>query len=86
MVGGHGPSTFQPLMIILQCLAVFGKVVIVPGFRHRGVNPEDLFDLLPQAKCTQGVLMPWMMEDIARRPDAETFIRPFDHVVFGGGA
>lgn len=29
--------------------------------------------------------MPWMMEDIARHPDAESLIRPFDHVCFGGG-
>lgn len=65
---------------------MFGKVAIVPGFRHRGVNPDDLFELLPKVNCTKGVFTPWMMECIARRPDAETFIRPFDHVAFGGGA
>lgn len=68
----------------MMCLSVFGKVVIVPGFRHRGVNPDDLFELLPKANCKKGIMTPWMMESIARRPDAETFIRPFDHVAFGG--
>lgn len=71
--------------MFLQCMSVFNKAVVIPGFRHRGVNPSDLFDLLPQAKCTKGVLMPWMMEDVARRSDGEKYMKEFEHVSFGGG-
>ncbi|CAN8102118.1 unnamed protein product [Discula destructiva] len=69
---------------LLMCISVFNKAVAVPGFRHRGVSPSDLLELLPQAKCTNGILTPWMMEDVARRPDAGKFIQEFDNVSYSG--
>lgn len=68
-----------------QVISVFNKAVVVPGFRHRIVNPSDVPKLLPQAKCTKAVLTPWIMEEIARRPDAEELLKDFEMVAFGGG-
>ncbi|KAF3767061.1 acetyl-CoA synthetase-like protein [Cryphonectria parasitica EP155] len=68
----------------MMCLSVFGRAIVIPGFRHHGVSPSDLCQILPQAKVTKGIMTPWMMEDLSRRPDAGDFIRPFEHVCFGG--
>lgn len=67
-----------------QIVSVFNKAVVVPGFRHRTVNPSELAELLPWARCTKGALTPWMMEDIARRSDAEELLKNFELVAFGG--
>lgn len=68
----------------MMCMSIFNKAVVIPGFRHRSVSQSDLFDLLGQAKCTKAIFVPWMMEEVARSPDAEKFIKEFDHAAFGG--
>ncbi|RYP05428.1 hypothetical protein DL765_009844 [Monosporascus sp. GIB2] len=72
-----------------QCamvLSVFGKGVFVPGFRHRSVQASDIYAIIENANITKAILTPWMMEDIARNPNAKDYIQPFEKVCFGGAA
>ncbi|KAG6366016.1 hypothetical protein INS49_000192 [Diaporthe citri] len=66
------------------CLSVFGKSVFLPGFRHRTAVASEAHLLLPHANASKAFFTPWIMEDIARRPDAAKLIKPFQHVCFGG--
>ncbi|RYO79002.1 hypothetical protein DL762_008392 [Monosporascus cannonballus] len=65
-------------------LSVFGGGVFVPGFRHRGVQASDIYAIVENANVTKGMLTPWMMEDIARNPNAKDYIQRFEKVCFGG--
>ncbi|RYP29495.1 hypothetical protein DL767_006685 [Monosporascus sp. MG133] len=72
-----------------QCalnLSVFGGGVFVPGFRHRGVQASDIYAIIENANVTKAILTPWMMEDIARNPNAKDYIQGFEKVCFGGAA
>ena len=66
-------------------LSVFGGGVFVPGFRHRGVDTTDIYSIIENARVTKAILTPWMMEDIARKPNAKDYIERFSKVCFGGG-
>lgn len=68
-----------------QSITVFGKAVLLPGFRDRGVDASEICQLLARANATKAFFAPWMMETVARRKDARKFIEPLDNVVFGGG-
>lgn len=68
-----------------QCISVFGKTVFLPGFRHRTAVASEVHLLLPYANASKAFFTPWVMEEIARRPDAADLIKPFEHVCFGGG-
>lgn len=70
---------------LAMIMSVFGGGVFVPGFRHRGVGTSEIVDILNHAKVKLGMLTPWMMESIARRADAKSYIESFDTVFFGGG-
>ncbi|RYP43923.1 hypothetical protein DL768_009554 [Monosporascus sp. mg162] len=65
-------------------LSVFGGGVFVPGFRHRGVQASDIYAIIENANATKAILTPWMMEDIARNPNAKNYIQGFEKVCFGG--
>ncbi|RYP38849.1 hypothetical protein DL767_002411 [Monosporascus sp. MG133] len=65
-------------------LSVFGGGVFVPGFRHRGVQASDIYAIIENANATKAILTPWMMEDIARNPNAKDYIQGFEKVSFGG--
>ncbi|KAL2292826.1 hypothetical protein FJTKL_07888 [Diaporthe vaccinii] len=67
-----------------MCVSVFGKSVFLPGFRHRTAVASEAHLLLPYANASKAFFTPWVMEDIARRPDAAKLIKPFQHVCFGG--
>lgn len=66
-------------------LSVFGGGVFVPGFRHRGVDAADIYAIIENARVTAATMTPWMMEDVARKPNARDYIEGFDKVCFGGG-
>ncbi|KAI3391610.1 hypothetical protein diail_7040 [Diaporthe ilicicola] len=66
------------------CISIFGKTVFLPGFRHRTASASEVHLLLPYANASKAFFTPWVMEDIARRPDAAKFIKSFEHVCFGG--
>ncbi|KUI55865.1 Acyl-CoA synthetase family member 2, mitochondrial [Cytospora mali] len=67
-----------------MCMSIFGKTVILPGFRDRGVDASEICLLLASSNATKAFFTPWMMEAIARRKDAKRFIEPLESVVFGG--
>lgn len=50
---------------------------------HRGAKPSDICYILDHANVTKAILTPWIMEDIARRPDAQRYIEPFEKVMYG---
>ncbi|CAJ2500899.1 Uu.00g037520.m01.CDS01 [Anthostomella pinea] len=68
------------------CSSVFGGAVFVPGLRHRAVEPSEICDVLTHCGATKAVLVPWMMEEVARRPDARDYIESLEVVCFGGAA
>lgn len=75
----HGISAYVGLV-----RSVFGGGVFVPGFRHRAVNTQDVCDIIEHARCRTAIMTPYMMEDVARRPDAERIIKKLDSVYFSG--
>ncbi|ROV93607.1 hypothetical protein VMCG_08113 [Cytospora schulzeri] len=52
--------------------------------RHRALATSDIADYLKYANVTKAAMTPWMMESLAREPDAQRYIEPFDTVLFGG--
>lgn len=38
--------------------SVFGGGVFVPGFRHRAVGPQDVYDILEHARCSTAIMTP----------------------------
>lgn len=56
-----------------------------PGYRHRALATSDIGDFLNYATVTKAAMTPWMMEDLARKPDAQRYIESFECVLFGGG-
>jgi hypothetical protein len=66
-------------------MSVFGEGTFCPGFRHRAITTGDIREYLEFAKVTKAALTPWMMEDVARKPNPERYIKPFESVLFGGG-
>ncbi|ROW00362.1 hypothetical protein VMCG_07241 [Cytospora schulzeri] len=65
-------------------MTVFGGGIFVPGFSHRAVRPEEICDILEHANVTQSLFTPWMMDYIARQPDAQRYIEPFDSAMYCG--
>ncbi|KAJ0114297.1 Bacitracin synthase 3 [Diaporthe amygdali] len=65
-------------------MSVFGGGVFVPGFAHRAVRPEEICDILDYANVTQALFTPWMMDHIARQPNAQSYIEPFDSAMYCG--
>lgn len=66
-------------------MSVFGQGTLCPGFRHRAMGTGDISGFLEYARVKVAALTPWMMEDVARKPDAKRFIEKLDAVLFGGG-
>lgn len=66
-------------------MSVFGGGVLCPGFRHRAMGTADIGGFLEHARVTRAALTPWMMEDVARRPNAKDYIEKLEAVLFGGG-
>ena len=66
-------------------ISVFGGGVFIPGFRHRGVDTKDIYGIMENARATKASLTPWMLEDVARHPNAKYYIERFEKVCFGGG-
>ncbi|ROV97961.1 hypothetical protein VSDG_04874 [Cytospora chrysosperma] len=65
-------------------MTVFGGGVFVPGFAHRATQPEEICDILDHAHVTQSLFTPWMMDYIARQPNAQAYIEPFDSAMYCG--
>lgn len=66
-------------------MSVFGKGVFCPGYRHRAMATGDVGAFLEHARVQVAALTPWMMEDVARKPNAKEYIEKLDAVLFGGG-
>lgn len=56
------------------------------GFAHRAVRPDEICDILEHANVTRSLFTPWMMETIARHPNARSYIEPFDSAMYCGAA
>ncbi|KAG6362237.1 hypothetical protein INS49_010467 [Diaporthe citri] len=53
-------------------------------FAHRAVRPEEICDILDYANVTRALFTPWMMDQIARQPNAQSYIEPFDSAMYCG--
>lgn len=62
--------------VFVMAISVFGGSVFLPGFRHRATAVTDAGLLLEHARPDKLTFTPWMMEEVARRPDADRLIRP----------
>lgn len=65
-------------------MSVFGRGILCPGYRHRALATSDIGGYLRYANVTKAAMTPWMMETLAREPDAQQYIEPFETVLFGG--
>lgn len=54
------------------------------GFAHRAVRPEEICSILDYANVKQALFTPWMMDQIARQPNAQSYIEPFDSAMYCG--
>jgi acyl-coenzyme A synthetase/AMP-(fatty) acid ligase len=72
--------------VFMMSMSIFGGCVFVPGFRHRGAALADVCHIMEHARAEKAVFTPWMIEAIARRPDAARFITPLRWVGVTGGA
>ncbi|KAK7744856.1 hypothetical protein SLS53_003089 [Cytospora paraplurivora] len=59
---------------------------VFEGFAHRAVRPDEICDILDHANVTRSLFTPWMMETIARHPNARSYIEPFDSAMYCGAA
>ncbi|KAH8882930.1 acetyl-CoA synthetase-like protein [Thozetella sp. PMI_491] len=82
------PSPPSHVMGAVLCfiVTVFGGGIFVPGFRHRQAEIQDICPILDHANIDVGILAPWIMEDLARRPGGEQYMRGFEHALFGGAS
>lgn len=58
--------------------------ILEKGFAHRAVRPEEICDILDHANVTQSLFTPWMMDHIARQPNAQAYIEPFESAMYCG--
>ncbi|KAI0469801.1 acetyl-CoA synthetase-like protein [Xylariaceae sp. FL0804] len=65
-------------------MSVFSGGTLIPGFRHRSLDSKDICDVLRHARASTAILMPWMMELIAREPDAKDYMQSLKFVSVGG--
>lgn len=59
-------------------------VHITSGLAHRAVRPEDICDIIKYANLTHALFTPWMMDHIARQPNPQPYIQPFDSAMYCG--
>ncbi|KAF2971557.1 hypothetical protein GQX73_g1964 [Xylaria multiplex] len=68
------------------CLSVLGGGVFVLPYRNRGVsNTDPILDVCTYSKAKYVMMLPHIMEAVARRPNPEDYIKNFEKVFFGGG-
>ncbi len=65
--------------------SVFGGGIFVPGLRHRTPGINEICTIIEHANVSAATFTPWIVEDIARRPDGERYMKGFDRVLVGGG-
>ncbi|KAK8081034.1 acetyl-CoA synthetase-like protein [Apiospora hydei] len=80
-------SPFHAIACILaMTVYAFGGCTLVPGFRNRPVEGiNEMCDIIKYSKAKVGFMPSFLMELIARRDDAEDYIKQMDTVVYGNG-
>jgi acyl-CoA synthetase (AMP-forming)/AMP-acid ligase II len=80
-------SPFHSIAVVLaMTVSAFGGGILIPGFRHRPVNDVDeTCDIIKHSGVTAGFMPSFVMDAIARRPDAEELIKRFNTVSYGNG-
>jgi acyl-CoA synthetase (AMP-forming)/AMP-acid ligase II len=68
-----------------MCLSVLGGGTFVQPCRNRGMSLDDILGVLTYSKAKIALMMPYIMETIAKKPNPENYIKSFDKVIFGGG-
>lgn len=63
---------------------VYGKLIYVPGFRHRMVTANDVFPILEHSNAQEAFFSPSMIEDFARRPEVGKYLSRLDRCLYGG--
>ena len=63
---------------------VFGMSIYVPGFRHRSVSREHIFEIIEHAHPDDAFLSPAMLEDLAEHPDCERYVSRLSTLLYGG--
>ncbi|KAK8119834.1 thioester reductase domain-containing protein [Apiospora kogelbergensis] len=80
-------SPFHAIACILaMTVYAFGGCILVPGFRNRPVEGiNEMCDIIKYSNAKVGFMPSFLMELIARRDDAEDYIKQMDTVVYGNG-
>jgi len=66
-------------------LSVLGGGVFVLPYRNRGISLDGLLDVFTHCNARTAVLIPYMMEAVAKKPNSQEYIKAFDKVLYGGG-
>lgn len=48
------------------------------------MRPEEICDILDHANVTQSLFTPWMMDYIARQPNVQDYVEPFESAMYCG--
>lgn len=80
-------SPFHAIAVVLAVTAsIFGGGILIPGFRHRQVDDvSETCDIIKHSGVTAGFLPSFVMDAIARRPDAGELMQRFNTLSYGNG-
>ncbi|KAI1311366.1 acetyl-CoA synthetase-like protein [Xylaria venustula] len=66
--------------------SVMGGGVLVLPYRNRSLSIDDpILDVFTFSKAKFAILLPHLMDVVARKPNPEDYIKNFEKVYFGGG-
>ncbi|KAI3320037.1 acetyl-CoA synthetase-like protein [Xylariaceae sp. AK1471] len=68
-----------------MCLSILGGAVFVQPCRNRGMSLDDILDVFTYSKAKIALMMPYIMEAVAKKPNPQDYIKAFEKVLFGGG-
>lgn len=81
-------SPFHAISVVLaMTISAFGEATLLPGFRDRPVEDiNDLGEIIKHSQAHTGFIPSFLMEIIARRDDAEDYIKQFQYLTYANGA
>jgi acyl-CoA synthetase (AMP-forming)/AMP-acid ligase II len=68
-----------------MCLSVLGGGVFVQPYRNHGVTLDNILDVFTYSRTTRALMMPFIMEAVAKKPNPQDYIKGFKRICFGGG-
>jgi acyl-CoA synthetase (AMP-forming)/AMP-acid ligase II len=64
---------------------VFSGAIYVNAFRHRALQPSDLFNVLEHANADIAFFSPSLIQDLASQPESPRYLKRLRTIIYGGG-